>query len=161
MTKLYVSRYSNKNLSESNAVKVGISLGMPKFRLGYKLEGTIYGLAPSRAIFNLPKEDFIRAYRSQLDRMGVEKIRKILSSFRYGEADEMVLLCYEDITDTTKKNNWCHRSIFADWWYEKTGEKVEEYRDSNTYAEKERKKEEERTNDGQISGQLSLFSIWQ
>lgn len=152
MTKLYVSRYSNKDLAETNAVKLGISLGRPRFKVQYEIKGNIYVLAPNRAIFNLDKVNFTKRYKEQLDKLGVEKIKAILAEYGYGEAEEMILLCYEDIT--TEK--WCHRTVFAEWWQEKTGEEVPEYKDSYTAeATKEKKKREEE----ESKKQVSLFDL--
>ena len=35
----------------------------------------------------------------------------------------LVLLCFEDLS---KPGEWCHRSIFATWWKEVTGDEVRE-----------------------------------
>ena len=154
MTKLYVSRYSNKCLAKTEAVKVGISLGAPRFKKEYELAGNAFALAPTRAMFNLDKTVFEAQYRKRLDNLGVERIKSILSTFGYGKEKEMILLCYEDIT---KPEDWCHRTVFAKWWEDNTGEIVEEYRDDTTYKAKQEERlriEEEEKN------QLDLFGLF-
>lgn len=153
MTKLYVSRYSNKCLAETNAVKVGISLGLPKFKKNYELAGSDFSLAPKRSMFNLAKPIFEERYRRQMDSLGVKRIKEELSRFGYGKVDEMILLCYEDVTNP---DEWCHRTVFAKWWEDNTGETVEEYRDNATYRAKQEQRaeaEKERRN------QLDLFDL--
>ena len=39
------------------------------------------------------------------------------------EDKKLVLLCFEDIR---KPENWCHRTLFAEWWLAHTGEVIEE-----------------------------------
>ena len=140
MTKLYVSRYSNKNLSTSKAVIVGITRGMPRFKLAYSLRGNILLVAPPRAIFNMTdKAAFKRKYFEYLDGVGLEKIKKALEEFGYGYEKEMVLLCYEDVTCKDPNRNWCHRTMFAEWWRLKTGQAITEYPDEGNFASKHQK----------------------
>lgn len=42
------------------------------------------------------------------------------------EGKELVLLCYEDVR---VPGDWCHRTVFAEWWAEQTGELIEELYD--------------------------------
>jgi hypothetical protein len=57
-------------------------------------------------------------------RDGVEKIRAALEDVARGVgAAGVVLLCFEDLED---EGQWCHRTIFAAWWREQTGEDVVE-----------------------------------
>jgi hypothetical protein len=126
--RLYTSRYSNREgILASGCVPVGITLGAPKFPLGYQLGATLKLLAPSGAIFKLPKDAFQRGYYQGLDRVGVGTIYDVLLgiSAANGERD-LVLLCYENLSDPAK---WCHRSMFVQWWLAKTGEIVEELPD--------------------------------
>lgn len=63
------------------------------------------------------------------------------------EGKDVVLCCYEDVR---KPNEWCHRLVFAEWWYEKTGEKIEELPDPSPIpgVKKAKKKREEEENSG-------------
>jgi hypothetical protein len=66
------------------------------------------------------RAEFEAAYRARLDRFGAEKIGRDLSALARGaDAEGMVLLCYEDLED---EEQWCHRTIFAAWWHEQTGQ---------------------------------------
>ena len=140
MTKLYVSRYSNKELSKTDMPKVGISLGKPKFKIDYNIEGYVYLLAPPRELFRCENKDYFgKKYKEALSKHGIEKIKLALSRYGYGKAEEMILLCFEDVTKGI--SDWCHRTMFAEWWEEQTGEKVEEYPDFTTEAAKKKEKE--------------------
>lgn len=123
---IYTSRYSNKELQSDKYYPVGISLGTPKFSLGYELRGHCYSLAPKGYMFNLEPEPFKEAYYKKLYNIGSEKIKDMVIRFDKAaqqEGKELVLLCYEDIRIPS---DWCHRSVFADWWAENTGEIIEE-----------------------------------
>jgi hypothetical protein len=144
-TKLYISRYSNKDLAKSQAVKVGITRGEPRFKLSFSLKGNITLLAPPRSIFNMTdKAAFRRKYFEYLDGVGVSEAKRVLEQFGYGVEKEMVLLCYEDTTCDDPRKNWCHRTMFAEWWAKNTGQIVEEYPDSGNFESK-RKKEKPKT----------------
>ena len=44
------------------------------------------------------------------------------------EGKDLVLLCYEDVRNL---EDWCHRTMFAQWYCEHTGEIIEELKDPN------------------------------
>lgn len=114
---IYTGRFFERYTAE--VVPVAISVGKPKGFSGESL-----GLLAPWGIFRrLRGEAFRLAYREALERAGVERIRRALNaiSSRHGGAD-LVLLCWEDVS----KGASCHRRIFAEWWEEKTGERVEE-----------------------------------
>ena len=162
MEKLYTSRYANSNLKSTNVIKVGISRGLPRFKLRYELAGNIKELAPSSAIFNITdKERFSRAYKAQLDQLGKEGVLSLLRKAGYGEGKSLVLLCYEDLTCDDPQKNWCHRTYLAEWLRDNLGIEVEEYPDNNCFEKKaERKAEKEKAawrRDDELEGQLSLF----
>lgn len=51
----------------------------------------------------------------------------------------VVLCCYEDVR---KPGEWCHRLVFAEWWFKRTGEKIIELQDpSPNKWEKKKTKE--------------------
>lgn len=117
----YVSRYSNKALENENVIPIQISVGLPKFKINYELKGEI-GLLKPFGLFKIQdQEDFDIAYTQQLERHGVEKIRRCLNHFKE-EGKDTVLLCFEDV-----RVKPCHRTTFAEWWKEKTGEEIPEY----------------------------------
>lgn len=123
---IYTSRYSNKELQNGKYYPIGISLGAPKFSLGYELRGNCYSLAPKGYMFKLEPEPFKAAYYKKLYDIGAERIIDMVIGFDKSaqkEGKELVLLCYEDIRIPSE---WCHRTIFAEWWAENTGEIIEE-----------------------------------
>jgi len=132
--KIYTSRYSNKNLADSDAVKLGITLGAPRFPLKFKLSGNIRQFAPPRYIFGMEDEEaFKRKYLEHLDKLGADGAKLILDCYSKEDQD-IVLLCYEDVT---KPGDWCHRRMLAEWLEKNvTGYPVEEYPDDNAYGVK-------------------------
>ena len=162
MEKIYTSRYANSDLKSPNVIKVGISRGVPRFKLRYELSGNIKELAPTSAIFHIEnKERFARAYKEQLDQIGKARVMELLRSAGYGDEKPLVLLCYEDLTCDDPKKNWCHRTYLGEWLRENLGIEVEEYPDSSCFAKKaEKKAEKEKAawrRDDELEGQLSLF----
>lgn len=121
---LYTSRYSNPELKTGKYVAVRISLGTPKWPLGYEIAGEIKDLMPWGMLNKYSHEEFIHRYRERLDKIGVNRIQRELS--RFSGEKPVVLLCYEDVR---KPGEWCHRTHFAEWWHDRTGEIVEELPD--------------------------------
>ena len=120
--RLFTSRYQNKALADrADLVKVGITQGDPRFRLGYDLAANLRALAPPRSIWGLDQETFRTRYTASLDEIGVDGVRSMLE--RAGGGADVVLLCFEDLNEPGK---FCHRRVFAEWWEEKTGEAVPE-----------------------------------
>ena len=125
---IYTSRYSNKELRSGKYTAVRISLGTPKWELGYRLNGEIKELMPA-GIFGIgDKEVFKRKYFERLDKIGVSRIKSQLLKFEVLGKD-VVLLCYEDIRKGPE--NWCHRNMFSEWWRSRTGEMIPELPDES------------------------------
>lgn len=123
---IYTSRYSNKQLKDGGYYPVGISLGKPKFSTGYTIREQCYALAPERSTLNFEYHPYREAYFRKLNSAGVERIIGIvrrLDMAAAAEGKQLVLLCFEDIR---KPGAWCHRTLFAEWWEEHTGEMVQE-----------------------------------
>lgn len=121
---LYVSRYSNPELKTGNYTAVAISLGRPKWPLGYAIAGEIKDLMPFGLLQIQDKRIYEAKYIERLNRIGIERIQRQLDAF---DSDKpVVLLCYEDVRDPAQ---WCHRTIFANWLKEQTGEIAEELQD--------------------------------
>lgn len=139
---IYVSRYSNKELQTGKYTAVRISVGTPRWSLGYKLDDAIHELMPYKSLKIEDKEQSRQAYYSHLASVGVDKIAARLKALE-AKGKPVVLLCYEDIR---KSDNWCHRTFFAEWWFEQTGVKIEELPEPK--VEKAARKETQ---------QLSLF----
>ena len=119
---IYTSYYSNtKNINTRDNCYVSISVGTPKWVLPYELHHckvlkpfSIFGMYDNMV-------DYEREYRKYLDSVGVDKIRRAFRAIMEESGKKnLVLLCYE------KDKKECHRYTFAKWWYEQTGEVVQE-----------------------------------
>ena len=124
---IFTSRYSNPELRSGKYTAVRISLGTPKWTLGYHLDAEMPDLMPFGLLhkFDLYK-DFERAYFARLDQKGVQRILSQLQRFE-SLGKDVVLLCYEDIRKGP--DDWCHRRTFAEWWQQRTGEVIPELYD--------------------------------
>lgn len=120
---IYTSRFSNPELKSGKYTTVRISLGTPKWPLGYHLDAELADLMPFGLLNRFEQyEDFERAYFDRLNQKGTQRILSQLQRFeRLGK--DVVLLCYEDIR---KPDDWCHRRMFADWWMKQTGKEIPE-----------------------------------
>jgi hypothetical protein len=119
---LATSRYHAADLiAESGLVPLGITVGAARW-VTYELAGTVGMLAPF-GIRDLEGSEFDRAYLERLERFGAAAIECVLRSFAdaYG-ASGCVLLCFEKVLEGEP----CHRSTFAAWWEQKTGQAVPE-----------------------------------
>lgn len=128
---IWTSRYSNKELRNGNYYPVGISIGAPRFPLGYDLREQCYSLAPKGYMLNMDIDRFKPAYYEKLESIGTEKIINMVTRLdekARAENKELVLLCYEDVRIP---EDWCHRTIFAEWWAENMGEIIEELPDQS------------------------------
>lgn len=121
---IYTSRFSNPELKTGKYTAVRISVGSPRWKVGYDISGAISELMP-KGIFGKyeTKAAFEVEYRKRLECIGTAYIRKLLAGYETLGKD-VVLLCYEDVRKG--ESDWCHRTIFADWWREKTGEVIPE-----------------------------------
>lgn len=117
------SRYHARDLIlASGLAPVRVTVGAPKFPLGFDLAGASSMLAPHGAFGrDLDDQEFAAVYRQRLDRFGVDAIRSQLQTLA-GDAPGVVLLCFEDV----HAGQSCHRRVFARWWEERTGEEVPE-----------------------------------
>lgn len=135
---IYTSRYSNKELADGKYYCVGISIGTPKFKLAYRLENQCYSLAPKGYMLRMNLEDFKKAYYEKLNGIGKDRIINMVMKMERDAAGprgkNLVLLCYEDVRIP---EDWCHRTVFAEWWVENTGEITEELPDPNPQEGKE------------------------
>lgn len=124
---IYTSRFSNPELKRGEYTAVRISLGEPRWRVGYDIAGAIKDLMPAglRQIEDI--NDFRPMYYERLEGIGVDRISEQLAKLELA-AKPVVLLCFCYIR---KPDWWCHRRIFADWWQEKTGEVIEELIDTS------------------------------
>lgn len=160
---IWTSRYSNKGLSDDRHYPVGISIGHPRFRLGYKLREQCFFLAPKGYMLDMDIEAFKRAYYGKLEDIGKDRIVSMVTKLdekARSEDKELVLLCFEDVR---VEGDWCHRTIFAEWWAENVGEVIEELPDPTPPKTKGKSKDnskkpaEEPTKEDSGCKQMSLF----
>lgn len=117
----------------SYGIPVRSTVGHPRFRLRYDLAAVWPFAAPERAFMNAPRPIFREQYFAKLDRFGVEKFRQqarnlaieqLALNMDTDRSDvPIVLLCFEKLW----LDQWCHRTMFAEWWEEQTGEEVPEF----------------------------------
>lgn len=108
-------------------------------------------------------EDFKKAYYEKLEGIGTDRIISMVNKLderARSEGKEVVLLCFEDVR---VESEWCHRTIFAQWWAEKVGEIIEELPDPTTPKGKEKRDNKKSVNAPakEDSGyeQMSIFSM--
>ena len=125
---IYTSRFQNPELKSGNYTVVGIVRGLPRFKLGYERAGNIIDIAPPREIFHInDRAQFTVPYMAHLDSIGVESILAQIQ--KYVElGKDVVLCCYEDVREP---DEWCHRLVFAEWWFRKTGQVISELKDDS------------------------------
>ena len=91
-------------------------------------------------MLNMDIEHFKPAYYDKLEGIGTEKIISMVERFdqaAQSEGKQLVLLCYEDVRIP---EDWCHRTVFAEWWAENVGELIEELPDPTPPKEKKKAK---------------------
>lgn len=160
---IWTSRYSNKELQNGKYYPVGISVGRPRWSLGYQLREQCYSLAPKGCMLNMNIEKYKPEYIKKLENIGKSKIFDIVNELNkkaQGEGKELVLLCFEDIRIPSE---WCHRTMFAEWWAEQTGELIDELYDPSEPKIKKikatEKKEEIKESAPEETGQMSIFDL--
>lgn len=122
MVELATCRYAD--FDDRCGVPVRISVGAPRFPLGYRLEEHIPELCPAWSWLKLKPDDYDRRFFGKLEKVGVERLRGIFTSMSERHMGRrLVLLCYEEVLG---KGQTCHRRGFAEWWYEQTGEEIRE-----------------------------------
>lgn len=126
--KIYTSRFSNPELRTGKYTVVGIVRGLPKFNLGYNLDGNIIEFAPPGYLFNEnDRAIFTPKFFAHLDKVGIEHAKYLLRPYLSYNKD-IVLCCYEDVRIP---NEWCHRLVFAEWWQARTGNVIPELQDGS------------------------------
>ncbi len=125
---IYTSRFSNPELKSGKYTVVGIVRSVPRFKLGYERAGNIFDIAPTKELFSVDdREVFTTPYKQHLNEVGFEKISAQIQKYLTPEKD-LVLCCYEDVRIP---DEWCHRLVFAEWWFEQTGKAIPELPDSS------------------------------
>lgn len=123
MTQARLMTCSYSKFKPDMGTAVRTSLGGPKW-WNEPPEAAIWVITPRREYLRMPYPEYRARYLDQLDRVGPGAIerefRKIGQQFGYRP---LVLLCFEKLVTP---DDWCHRSMFAEWWLGETGETVTE-----------------------------------
>lgn len=112
----YFAKQAKRN--DENTAYASIAVGMPKYELAHELRH-VMSIKPYGVFGKYHGEEYKQKYFERLDRIGVERICDELMAVQ-GDKENLVLMCYE------KDPNECHRRMFAEWWYARTGEIIEE-----------------------------------
>lgn len=128
--KLFTSRYACPDLAaRPDLVKVSISIGAPRFPLGYNIDFTMTHLMPTAAMVKrvhqgrLSEDDYRRAYIDRLEIAGLAAIQRDFGTIYSEMPGDLVLLCFEDLR---KPGAWCHRTMAARWLESRGMGKIEE-----------------------------------
>ncbi len=128
---LYTSRFFNPELQQNpdKYTVARISVGEPRF-LKYKPVAWIKELAPFGLLEIKSKYEFRERYIERLEYYGVDWLKARFEILQE-RGKPVVLCCFEDVRKLG--NNWCHRTMLADWFYEKTGERIPELPDLSPF----------------------------
>lgn len=111
--RVWTSRYGNRELADrDDLVKVGITLGRPRFRTFYEWEWLSLLAPPGWLFGENDQRTFRQKFRAAVldpNRDAIlEALREV--SDRHGGCD-LVLLCFEDL----RRPGWCHRQVVGEW----------------------------------------------
>jgi hypothetical protein len=101
-------------------VPVGISIGEPKFPLGY---ACVYlkRAAPWGLLQTEDKAEFAERYLARLDAVGIDAfLGRFAEISAAHDGRGLVFLCFEPVGE------FCHRHLFARWVEQQTGQHVPE-----------------------------------
>lgn len=124
MQKFNLFTLNYKKYTADMGVAVRTSNGYPRF-VRYPLNHAVPEVYPTWPMVkgNLTKEEFRTQYRDLMDSRGLDVLASRFRAIATAEGEQrLVLMCYEDLT----KGEWCHRTTFAEWWQDMTGEVVVE-----------------------------------
>lgn len=122
---LFTANYSA--FRDSMGTPVQISNGKPRYPVKYDLRYAVKEAYPAWALVkgHKPHAEFKAAYHAALDQIGVETLMSRFRAIVVAEDEpRLVLLCFEDLSKGA--DNWCHRTMFAEWWHRNTGDQVRE-----------------------------------
>ena len=106
----------------SGHAAIRTSLGAPRWKLAYEIAGVCREIMPDRPMLKMEYPEYWMAYTNKLESIGVEAIQKAFFELAVqANNDSLILLCFEDLT---KPGLWCHRTMFSDFWFAKTGQRV-------------------------------------
>ncbi|MGA5497735.1 hypothetical protein ACPCSP_25565 [Streptomyces cinereoruber] len=105
---------------------VRTTVGHPRFALSYQLAGHARLVTPTRPLLKIEARDAYEfSYRRMLEGHVFGNIQRELLRIAgaYDLDSPVVLLCFDRLN---VPGNWCHRTMFAAWWTEQTGDEVPE-----------------------------------
>jgi hypothetical protein len=103
---------------------VRASLGTPRWIHRDEPWPYVSEITPRRSYLNAPYDEYEAAYLHQLAHNGVDRIgRRFRELSVQHQAQRLVVLCFEKLS---KPGAECHRSLFAAWWEQQTGQPVAE-----------------------------------
>lgn len=131
---MLTSYYRSPLLDPARHHLVRTSVGPPRF-CPHRMDASLEILYPDKAWLTLKKRAYTTRYRAMLERVGVVPIRTALAELqRQAGNREVVFLCFESLTPVlVLDGQFCHRRIFADWWFINTGEEIPELRPPNAW----------------------------
>ncbi|MFE7461647.1 hypothetical protein ACWFMI_23645 [Nocardiopsis terrae] len=108
---------------------VRTTLGAGRRPLPYRLVGHARLITPTRTLLDLAhagKKGLYRdMYEKRLVETGAVRIAAELTEIaQQVPGQRLVLLCFDQLG--RGPGEWCHRTMFAAWWEEQTGEEVPE-----------------------------------
>lgn len=123
--KLKLATCTYQEFTPAMGIPIRTTVGHPRFKLSYQLAGHARLITPTRPMLGLPEDAYTLTYRRHLDAAGVDRILAELAAIAAtGEPGRtLVLLCFDRLN---VEGNWCHRTFFATWFQEKTGQDVPE-----------------------------------
>lgn len=122
-------------------VPVRTSIGAPRWKLKYQCVEKVSALMPFGKVGNVElrklgdRSMFQHHYRRRLDAMGFDPIRTELLEIAAKYPDHpaavdglapLILLCFEKPAEIARGETYCHRHVFADWWFHQGGDPIEE-----------------------------------
>jgi hypothetical protein len=122
---LFTSRYqASAAIIESGLVPVRTSIGAPRFKLPYQIEGVCRLLMPAREMMGVPGARGRELYESMLDAHGIAVIQADLDRISAAHDNRgLVLLCFCNLAVT---GGHCHRRLAAEWLEQHTGQVIPE-----------------------------------
>lgn len=105
----------------SMGVAVRTSLGKPKF-FEYAFV-SLNLLMPKGNMLRMAYAQYHENYMNHLESNALAIENAMIELNEMYPNQTMVLMCFENVS---KKDSWCHRTMFAKWWENRTGVKVHE-----------------------------------
>lgn len=122
MERMHVKTYANRchDFTPSQGIPARMTYGSPGRRLPYTITASAKTVTPGRWFMEGTDEESTERHRSMPDSHGVARIGTEPETIsRPNGGKDIVLPCFDDVG-----KGLCHRTVFARWRQEKTGEEV-------------------------------------